>query len=99
MRIEEFLKRRYRKETSVVFREIAGECILVPLRNRTSRVDSLYTLNEVGARIWQLVDGKATVQEIKDVILQEYEVSSAEAEKDIEELVQQLELISVLREV
>jgi hypothetical protein len=97
MRIEDFLMRRYEKETSIVSREIAGECILVPLRNKTSRVDSLYTLNEVGSRIWQLIDGKITVREIAELLLQEYDVSAAEVEKDVVELVQQLERIGAVR--
>jgi hypothetical protein len=94
-----FSNKRFKKEESIISREIAGEFILVPIRSRTSDIDGFYTLNEVGARIWQLVDGKATVQEIMDSILQEYEVGSAEAEKDIEELLLQLEHIRVLKEV
>ena len=39
-------------------------------------------LNEVGARIWSLIDGKRSIKEIVDVITQEYQVSAEIAEKD-----------------
>jgi len=39
-------------------------------------------LNEVGARIWSLIDGKRSIKEIVDVITQEYQVSADIAEKD-----------------
>jgi hypothetical protein len=99
MTTDDFLKRRYEKETSNVSRKIAGEFILVPLRSKTSEIGSLYSLNEVGARIWELIDGKMTVQEIGELLLQEYDVSAAEVEKDVVEVVQQLEIICAVRRV
>ncbi len=96
---EVFLNKRFKKQPSIVSREIAGELILVPIRSKTAEIDSLFTLNEVGARIWQLIDGQKTVREIVKVIVLEYEVESAEAEKDTEEILQQLEAISAITEI
>lgn len=99
MNTETFGAKRFKKETSIVAREIAHEFILVPIRRKTSDIDGFYTLNEVGARVWQLIDGQKTVQEIRDALLLEYEVGTAEAEKDIEELIRRLELVGAVREI
>jgi hypothetical protein len=99
MGTETFLDKRFRQETSMISREIAGEFIIVPIRTKTSDIDSFYALNEVGARIWQLVDGRMTVREVLNVILLEYDVEPGEAQKDLLELLQQLELISAIREI
>jgi hypothetical protein len=48
----------------MVFRQIAGEAILVPICTRVEEADSIYTLNEVAARIWELVDGSRNVGQI-----------------------------------
>ena len=69
------LERRYKKDPNMVFRDIEGEMILVPIRRRTADLESIYTLNETGSRIWELIDGQHTLREIRDVIAQEYEVT------------------------
>lgn len=94
-----FLDRIYRKSDSMVFRKIGDECILVPIRQGVGDLDSIYTLNETAARIWDLIDGERRVREIKDRLLAEYEVTAAEAEEDLLEHLNQLEsLQAVTRE-
>ena len=44
-------------------RQIAGEYILVPIRQSAGEVESIYTLNEVGTRIWELLDGQRSLLE------------------------------------
>lgn len=39
-------------------------------------------LNEVGTRIWSLIDGKRTIFDIIKTIVQEYQVSNKDAEND-----------------
>ena len=39
-------------------------------------------LNDVGAFVWEQIDGVKSLQDIKDRLLAEYEVSSREAEDD-----------------
>jgi hypothetical protein len=60
--------------------------------------ESIYTLNETGASIWELIDGRLIVSEIKESLVQEFEVKSEEAEKDLIEHLQQLEGIKAISE-
>ena len=94
-----FLDKVYSKSDSIVFRKIADEFILVPIRQNVGDLESIYTLNETGARIWELIDGKIKVKEIKEKIVEEFEVTPEEAEKDLVEHLQQLEKIEGIKEV
>ena len=77
------LDKIYSRNPDIVFRKIANECILVPIRHKVSDLDSIYTLNEVSARIWELIDGKRSVQEIKQIMLNEFEVGNQDLENDL----------------
>jgi hypothetical protein len=50
-----------------------------------------YCLDAVGARIWNLIERPKTVQEIRDTLLNEYEVEYARCENDLMAILQQLE--------
>lgn len=78
------------RDPSMVFRKIADECLLVPVRQDVADVGKIYLLNEVGGRIWELLDGQRLVRDIRDMIAAEFEVSGAEAETDIRGFLQQL---------
>lgn len=95
----DFLEKRYQKNPDMVFRKIADEYILVPIRQDTADLESIYNLNEVSARIWELIDGKSKAKEIKDKITGEFEVTCEEAEKDLLELLEQLEKIKAIQEL
>jgi hypothetical protein len=95
----DFLEKVYNKKSdSIVSRKIGDEFILVPIKQDVGDLESIYTLNETAARIWELIDGKMKVREIKEKILQEFEVTPNKAERDLIEHLQQLEGIRAIIE-
>jgi hypothetical protein len=62
--------------------EVGGEAVILHLDEGV-----YYGLNEVGARVWQLVQKPLTVAEIVDAIVAEYEVERAQCQRDVQELV------------
>ncbi len=94
----DFLSRIYLKSDSVVFRKIGEECILVPIRHNVADLDSIYNLNETAGRIWELINGENTVRDIKNRILEEFDVPPAELEKDLVEHLQSLVGIKAILE-
>jgi len=89
----------FQKDSSMVSRRIADEVILVPIRHKVGEIDCLYALNEVGARIWDLIDGGRSLQELRDAIVEEFAVSETEAQEDLTELIEQLKEIGAVQEV
>lgn len=75
--------RSFVADTALVTRRIAGETILVPVSSRVGDLDSIYTLTEVGSRIFSLLqDAPVSVDEIVSVICAEYDVSAMVAAAD-----------------
>lgn len=51
---------------------------------------SYYTLDEVGARIWELADGTRTVAQIAEALDEEFEAPHEEIQADLLELLAEL---------
>ena len=92
------LDRVYIRNDGMVYRKIGDEFILVPIRQNVGDLESIYTLNETAANIWEWIDGKTRVEEIREKLVGEFDVTSNEAEKDLIEHLQQLEAIKAISE-
>jgi hypothetical protein len=93
------LDRLVKKDSSVVSRKIADEVILIPIKRKAGEIDCLYALNEVGARIWELIDGERPLHALRDALIEEFEVSDTEAKEDLTMLIEQLKEIGAIQEV
>jgi hypothetical protein len=91
------LEQRYQRNDNFVFRRIEDETILVPIKDNVGDMGSIYNLNDVGAFVWEQIDGVKSLQDIKNRLLAEYEISSREAEDDLFEYIAQLKEIDALR--
>ena len=81
----------YKKSEDVVSREIAGELIIVPVTSGIGDLDDeIYTLNETGRVIWDLLDGKRTLRHIAGDIEEKYDAPSGDIERDVQGLVAEL---------
>jgi hypothetical protein len=89
----------YKHDPNIVFRNIAGEMILVPIRNNVSDMAKVFTLNETGARIWELFDGTRTLAQIHQQMAAEFDVNPEQAELDLLALVSGLLEIEALYKV
>ena len=90
------LTKSFVKDPNIVSRRIAGEVILVPIRKNVGDLESIYTLNEVAARIWELIDGRRDIRQIEKIITDEFDVTSEKAERDIRNLLKQLAKIGAI---
>jgi hypothetical protein len=69
--------------TSVVTRKTGNEYILVPVTDNIADMNSVYTLNDTGAFIWELIDGKRTVEELIIAMTKEYDIDNETASTDV----------------
>jgi len=92
------LSRAFRKTSSFVGRVIADELILVPITRRGADLDAIYTLDGIGPRLWDLLDGERTVGELISLVVDEYEVEASVAEADVLQFLGQLESMGAIEE-
>jgi len=90
---------RIEKNRDFIAREIAGEYLLVPIRRRPDDLEGLYTLNTVGGRIWQLIDGRRRIADIGAEIVREFEVGADEALDDTADFINRLKAIGAVEAV
>ena len=75
---------------SFVTRQIAGETLIVPVAGQVMDVDSIYVLNEVASRIWELVGSPITADGIAEIVVSEFDVSPERAAEDVAEFLDSL---------
>ena len=84
------------KKDDSVTRQIAGETIIVPVRSHVGDVNTIFTMNELGAMIWKLIDGQTTVSQIVAAICSEYDVTLDQATADIIDFLESLEAAGLI---
>ncbi|MBM4285375.1 MAG: PqqD family protein [Deltaproteobacteria bacterium] len=73
------------RSPDAAFRILGEEAVILHLRSGV-----YYSLDEVGAAIWSLLDGRRSLAEIVAAICQEYEVDAPTAAADLDEFIQDL---------
>jgi hypothetical protein len=72
------LETRLVHNSRVIYRVIDGEAVLVD-----PAIGKVRVLNELGGRVWELLDGQRNLAEIIALICQEYEAQPDEVERDV----------------
>jgi hypothetical protein len=75
----------FRVPEEVLFQEVSGETVLLDLES-----ESYFGLDEIGTRVWVLLNEGKSVRQMVDVLLEEYEVERATLEGDVDELLGEL---------
>ena len=65
--------------------DLGGEAVILNLKSGV-----YHGLNEVGARIWNFIQQPKAVSDIKQTLLQEYEVEAQQCDRDLKALLQDL---------
>ncbi len=84
---------------SFVTRHIAGETLIVPVTGHVMDLESIYVLNPVGSRIWELLRSPTTVERIAGVVSDEFEVTPQHAADDVAEFLDSLNTRGLIQEV
>lgn len=87
------------RNENFVFRRIVEEMVLVPIRQNVAELDSIYTLNELGAFIWEQLESPRSLAELEEVILAEYEIDAETVRTDLASFVDALLHIGAVEEV
>jgi hypothetical protein len=88
-----YFSRVYSQNPNIITRKIVGETVMVPINNNEGDLNQIHILNGVGSRIWELINGIATIEQITNSIVVQYKVTRQQAESDIIEFLEELEKI------
>jgi len=85
-----------KKNPDFVMREIENEVILIPIYKTSKEANYIYTLNKIGQKVWNLIDGNKTLEEIKKEILKKFDTTSEEADKELSQFLKDLREIKAV---
>jgi len=91
------LKSILSQSQSIVTRKTGEEYVLVPITDNIADMNSVYTLNETGAFIWEHIDGKKNIEEIISALTEEYSVDFESAKEDVFSFIENLNKYLIIK--
>jgi len=85
-----------KRNDDFIFRKIVNEMILVRVKHDVADMEHIFTLNEVGAFVWEKLSKSSTIEELQQDILDEFEVDPAMAQQDLQVFLEDLEAFQAL---
>jgi len=83
--MSEFMNQNIRIKPDILSQEVSGETVFLNLNS-----ENYFGLDNVGTRVWQLLQEHGDLQKVHDTMLEEFEVEENQLEKDLHELVTKL---------
>lgn len=80
----------------LVKREIAGDVILVPVGEATTKLKGLLTVNETGAAIWDALPDAENEEAIVDRLYETFDAERDVLQKDVDAFLAQLRELDIL---
>ncbi|MGB9746313.1 MAG: lasso peptide biosynthesis PqqD family chaperone [Bacteroidales bacterium] len=77
----------YRRNPDLIFSDMDGETVMMSIQN-----GEYYGLDEVGSRIWQLLENPESAKTLTQKLIEEYEVSQETCLSDV------MEFLNILAE-
>jgi hypothetical protein len=71
--------------------DLSGEAVILNLQSGT-----YYGLNAVGASVWNLIQSPKTVDQLREALLEEYEVEPEDCDRDLHQLLEDLHNVGLI---
>ncbi len=81
-----------------MLKNIANAYVVVPVGSRSVDFSAIISVNETGAFIWRQLEKDTTPEAILQNMLEEYEVTEAQAKEDLDAFIQKLREAELLQE-
>jgi hypothetical protein len=76
----------------VISQEVSGETVLLDLES-----ENYFGLDEVGTRVWQLIESAGNLETIYKTLLEEYEVEEEQLLGDLSHLIGEIEKLGLVK--
>lgn len=90
---------KFERNPDFIYRKIVDEVVLVPIHKQVADMDCIYTLNSVGASVWQLLEEHDTKKALQSALLEEFDVPLEMLSSDLDSFLQELEIIGAIRRI
>lgn len=92
-------ERRYQRNPDFIHRKIVDESVLVPIHQNVADMNCIYTLNAVGATIWEQLESSASMDDLRTRLMDEYDADPDVLTADLQRFLGELSSIGAIREI
>lgn len=87
------------RNSNFIFRKIVDEMVLIPYKQDVADLNAIFTLNDLGAFIWEKLEQPSTRAELEQVIYTEYDVDLSTIKQDLEVFLDEMAEIGAISKV
>lgn len=88
--------KRFQRNSNFIYRQIVDEAVLVPIHQDVADMDCIYTLNDVGAFIWDLLKEPQTREALIAGVLADYDIDPEVVTADVSQFLDEMTLVGAL---
>lgn len=86
----------YKRDSSLVSRKVGNHLVLVPVKKNIGDLNKIFKMNEVGMRIWDIIEEEHTLPEILSILYDEYEINEDRLRSDTGKFLDKLESVGAV---
>lgn len=91
-------KAHFSRNPDYIFRKVVDEFILVPIHQDVADMESIYTLNPVGAFIWQELKTPSSMDELETAMMDEFDADREVIKGDLVDFLDEMVSIGAIKE-
>ena len=80
----------------VVLRSVAGEYMLIPIGETVFEYNGIFMLTESGKFLWENIENGAETDQLKQLLMVEYEIDFDTASADVDEFLEMLKTFGII---
>lgn len=73
-----------------IMKDVAGSKVVLPLGERQTEIRGIITFNDIGAEVFNMLDGTNSVEEIIAKIVKDYDAPYETVKSDVEKLIEKM---------
>ena len=81
-----------------IMKDVAGSKVVLPLGDRQNELKGIITFNDIGAEVFNMLDGTNSVEEIAGKIARDYDAPYETVEADVNKLVEKMRAQGLIEE-
>jgi hypothetical protein len=90
---------KYQRSSDFIYRKIINEMVLVPIHLNIADMESIYTLNDVGASIWERLEEPISLEQLASELVNEYDSDPETITQELILFLQELQECGAVLEV
>lgn len=84
------------RSQTVIARVVAGETLIIPVRDKVGGLTSIYSLNSSGSLIWKLLGSPRTVTQLAIAFAQEFDVEPEMVRWDVADFLNEMVAVGMV---